>query len=88
MKSTATRKGVFKKVVITGRNIHYVLGSKLDINRTNRTVDCVVLCDHAASDKIAPLVRKTEREQLSRDYRIMDGIFSEILEKSISASVG
>ena len=31
------RKGALKKVGTTGRSIHYVLGSKLDINRTNRT---------------------------------------------------
>ena len=31
------RKGALKKVGTTGRSIHYVLGSKPDINRTNRT---------------------------------------------------
>jgi ATP-dependent DNA helicase RecG len=30
-------KGVLRKVGLTGRNVHYVLSRKQDINRTNRT---------------------------------------------------
>jgi len=30
-------KGVFRKVGVTGRNVHYVMTRKQDINRTNRT---------------------------------------------------